>query len=250
MKISVKINNGDSIVKGFAMFGKIFLTNATKAAKSTNKNFKEFIQDSMNSDWPLNEKDYLTWKSTHGYATRPLFRTSLLHNSVSHEIKWGQDFIKGQIGWHEGARYPGKLKGKIWKGRVPNRRKKDLPAPSGMLGDKKSEDDTNYLAQVALWNEKGTEGVGSTTKVPYRMKNGFRRNKSGTVRQRYKTRYYEKFVYSSSGRPPRPFVERAFSTNSDLPFVLFSAALDKTLVRTFKTAGKSKPVAVVDSVPF
>ena len=253
MKISIKIKGGDKIVNGLKRFERSFLSNATKAGKETNKNFKQFLQDTMNDGgWQPNAENYLSWKSWSGYSTRPLFRTSLLHNSIAHELKWGKDSLRGQIGWHEGARYPGELKGKVWKGRVPNKRKKKLEPPSGMYGNPQSSTDTNYLAQVAEWNEKGTEGAVGTVKVPVSVRNGFRKNKRGDATQKWRTKYYNKQVYTSPGRPPRPFVARTFNEHKDLPFILFSLAMDKTVASMFGRAGRAKAPSspIADSVPF
>lgn len=250
LKISVKISNGDKIVTGLKRFEKLFLSNIMKAAKTSNVLVKNQIQYSMKrGTWPPNAADYLKWKSQYGFSTNPLFRTSLLHNSISHKIKHSSDSIGGEIGWYSGARYPGDLKGKIWRGRVPNRGKKNLAPPSGMLGNPKATSDTNYLSQVAYWNEHGTEGTASTVRVSFQVKNGFRRDKQGNSRQKYKNRYYDKQVYSLSGRPPRPFVARAVPAATDHIETNFVMAMRKTTNSVFGR-GRASVAKVLEDAPF
>lgn len=252
MKIAVKFTNADKIIGGIKRFEKTFLSATRAAGKNANLLAKESIKDSMQSMWPPNAPDYLSWKRSNGYGTVPLFRTNLLYNSISHELKMGQDTIKGQIGWHEGARYPGDLKRKTWKGRVPNRRKKDLGAPTGMHAEPTSNHDTNYLAQVAVWNETGTEGKTKTKRIAFAIKNGFRKNKRGDAKQKFRNRYYDVQTYEPSGRPPRPFVERAFVVASDMIYNSFTIALDKTVSTMFGRYGKAKRVSspIRNDVPF
>ncbi len=248
MKIRVKIPaESRAIVRKLRNFEKNFLSQTQMAAKQTNRELRQAIRSSMqDGEWDANEPIYLKWKSQYGYATRPLFRTSLLYNSISHELKRKQDGMVGQIGWHEGARYPGDLKGKVWKGRVPKTRRKLLAAPSGPHGPRMTSHDTNYLAQVAYWNERGEGGVYKTERVARRIKNGRYRN-----RQKYRNRYYDKTVVVQYGRVARPFVEAAFNESDIMAVSNFQIALNKTLRSVFGRGKMSKgALSPVEDIPF
>ena len=252
MKIDVKISKeADRITRGLRRFERTFLQNIAKKSKNANFLIKNQIQYSMKrGDWPANAEKYLNWKRSHGYSSSPLFRTNLLYNSISTEIKWGNNSVKGQIGWNEGARYPGDLQNKQWKGRVPNRRKKDLSAPSGMLGYPMTSHDTNYLAQVAEWNEKGTEGIYKSSTVTKTMRNGFRKAKNGEMKQRFRTKSYEKLITVQSGRPPRPFVARSTEAACEIVEVAFMAAIRDSLETVFKSVQKKTSGVAESAVPF
>ena len=248
--VRVKISNGDKIVSGLKRFDKLFLSSTMKAAKTSNLLVKNQIQYSMKRGmWPPNAADYLKWKTHYGFSRNPLFRTSLLHNSVSHKVKHSNNSIGGMIGWYSGARYPGDLKGKVWKGRVPNRGKKNLAPPSGMMGDPKASSDTNYLAQVAYWNEHGTDGTSKTVRVAVQFKNGFRRTKSGNYNQKYKNRYYDKQVFTLSGRPARPFVAGAVPAATDHIYTNFAGAIRKSITAALGR-GKGSASRVLEDAPF
>jgi len=103
--------------------------------------------------WPPNEEEYRKWKERQGYSSNPLFRTHLLYNSIARKrVSFGPSMISGQVGWWSGARYGGLLHRDTYKGRVPKNRRRYLGKPQG---GKKSMFDTNFLADVARWNEEG-----------------------------------------------------------------------------------------------
>lgn len=248
MKIKVRITgDGKAIVGRFKKFEKSFLAQTRIAGKESNKELRRAIRVSMEEgEWPRNEEDYLKWKSLYGYATRPLFRTRFLYNSVSHELRLKKDGMVGQVGWNEGARYPGDLKGKVWRGRVPKTRRKAQATASGPHGPRKTSFDTNYLAQVAYWNEHGEGGVYKVERVARRVRNGRVRN-----RQKYRSRYYDKKFCVQYGRIARPFVERAFNESDMIPGVNFQLALDKTIASMFGgVKGFRKARAAGSEIPF
>ena len=248
MKIKVSISgDGKAIAARLRKFEKSFLAQTRIAGKESNRELSRSIRTSMDEGgWPQNDPDYLKWKSLYGYATRPLFRTSFLHNSVSHELKMVKDGLKGQIGWHEGARYPGDLKGKVWRGRIPKTRRKPLAPASGPHGPRKTSFDTNYLAQVAYWNEHGEGGVYKLERVARRVRNGRVRN-----RQKFRSRYYDKKVCVQFGRIARPFVAKAFEESDVVPGVNFQLALEKTIASMFGgVKGFRKARSAGSEIPF
>ncbi len=248
MRIKVRISaEGKAVPVKLRRFEKNFLTYTRTAGKQTNKDLVQALKASMkDGEWQHNEEKYLKWKSYSGYSTMPLFRTSLLYNSISQELKLEQDGLAGRIGWHEGARYPGELKGKVWKGRVPNRRRKLLAPPSGPHGPRLTSHDTNYLAQVAYWNEHGEGGIYKRERVARRVKNGRFRN-----RQKYRNRYYDKIVVAQYGRIARPFVEAAFNESDLIPVINFQTALGKTLNAIFGRRKGNKGMSLhVNDIPF
>jgi hypothetical protein len=119
-----------------------------------------------------------------------------------------------------------------------------------MLGDPKSSSDTNYLAQVAYWNEHGTDGKSSTVRVALQFKNGFRKTKAGNVRQKYRNRYYDKQEFTQSGRPPRPFVQSSVSAAIDHIHSNFSSAIMKAVSSALGKGGKASVGRAIEEIPF
>lgn len=228
-------------------FEKNFLVQTRIAGKQSNTEIRRSLRNSMKDvEWPANEPNYLRWKSLYGYSTRPLFRTSLLYNSIGQELKLKSDRVIGQIGWHEGARYPGDLKEKVWKGRVPSVRRKSLAPASGPYGPRMTSNDTNYLAQVAYWNERGEGGVYKVERIARRVRNGRYRN-----RQKFRSKYYDRSICVQLGRTARPFVANAFNESDVIPGSNFEIALSKTVKAMFGGArGPARASSPVEDVPF
>jgi hypothetical protein len=160
--------------------------------------------------WQPNESTYQDWKSQHGYDTRPLFRTHLLANSISHErVAFSMQFIRSDIGWHEGMRYHGSLREQIYKSRVPkNARKYKGPPTSAM----KSTYDTQFLARVALWMEKGAGGT-------QHIKTAGGKNQFKHIQERK----------TGHDNPPRPFVATTAQAVRPEIIELFAIALKHSL---------------------
>lgn len=186
--------------------------------------------------------EYAAWKATHGYNTDPLFRTNLLANSIASELKINlPNSIGGEVGWHSGARYPGKLQGRQWSRGVPRRRRKDLGTPNTEAGSM-SHHDTNFLAQVALWNETGAGQRSNVSEKSYDVKNG--RTPKGTQKWRTKTRMIKEIT--RTGRIARPFVSTTTTEVTDIVYERYVDATHKAFARVY--GGKSKSGA--SGVPF
>ena len=157
MKIRIRISNLQEVKRFHRrvnLFGQVFMRNLRTAQRQAGRDMVRFMRAVMEDEpWIPNADAYRDWKRHHGYATVPLFRTSLLANSISHQAgSFSPQKISGQIGWYSGAQYGGQLQEKIYSGRVP-RRRRTFRTPQSMSF---STRDTQMLADVAYWNETGS----------------------------------------------------------------------------------------------
>jgi len=202
--------------KSWAGFPKKLMSQLGRADLLARKHIVETMRKMMAEGmWSPNEPDYQQWKSTHGYDTRPLFRTHLLANSISHERNsFSPELIRCSVGWHEGMRYFGSLREMIYRSRVPKNARKYKGPPTSA---RNSTYDTQYLAQVAYWLEHGS---GSAKRS---------KGKGGA----WKTKFSKEF------RPARPFVRATHLAVAPTVVSFFSAALAKAL-----------PISGLEEAPF
>lgn len=245
MKLKLKINKADlKFLDRGRNFENIFNGVLIRSSKQLGAEIVKIMRDVMkDGGWGSNEPKYKDWKAMHGYGTNPLFRTSLLYNSIASEVKINlPSSIGGEVGWHPGARYPGNLEKRQWTRGVPKRRKKDLGAPD--TGSSRfSHSDTNFLAQVAKWNEGGAEQVATHRTEQNQVRNGLTRR--STQKHRIKTRTISTTI--RQGRPPRPFVATTRDEVIDLVFERYVDATKKGLARIY---GGKNILGTFDQLPF
>jgi hypothetical protein len=237
MKLKIKINR-DSLkfLQRGKNFENIFNGVLIKSSKQLGVEIKKIMQETMKSGgWEANEPKYKAWKAASGYSTNPLHRTNLLSNSIAHELKISlPNSIGGEVGWHSGARYSGNLGKRQWTRGVPKRRKSNLGSPDTEVS-RFSHSDTNFLAQVAKWNEDGAGQVATHKTEHYSTKNGLTRR--GTQKYRIKTRTISTII--RQGRTARPFVAKTREEVIDLVYERYVAATTKAIGRVYgkKTLG-------------
>ena len=213
MKLSIKIRKEDlSFLQRGRNFENTFNGVLIKTSKAIGKEIVNELKSTMdNNGYDPNTPEYAAWKSLYGYDSRPLFKTNMLYKSIASEVKIAlPNSIGGEVGWHPGARYPGNLQNRIWKRGVPKSRRKTMGAPDTNIGPKNNTD-TNFLAQVALWNNNGLGEQVKHTETPYRAKSGWNykrdpNNRRIRTTQRYHTRVLVSTITTRSGRKARPFV--------------------------------------------
>lgn len=244
MKLTIKIKKPDlKFLQRGKNFENIFNAVLIRTSKQLGKEIVKAMRNIMESgEWEPNEPEYAAWKATHGYATEPLFRTTLLAKSIASGMKINlPNSIGGEVGWHTGARYPGNLQMRQWARGVPKRRKKNLGLPTET--PRMSHSDTNYLAQVARWNEDGAGQISKFHEEQYQVKNGL--TKKGTQKFRMKTRVTKELL--RLGRLPRPFVATTREEVADIVYERYVDATRKAFARIY---GGKNILGDYSSVPF
>jgi len=240
MKLKIKIRKEDlSFLQRGKNFENTFNGVLIKASKGLGKKIVSEMKATMDSNgYEPNTPEYQAWKSLYGYDSRPLFKTNMLYKSIASEVKINlPNTVGGEVGWHPGARYPGNLQNRIWARGVPKRRRKAMGEPDRSIGPKNNTD-TNYLAEVALWNNNGMGERVKHTETPYRAQNGwnYRKGKDGgRVRstQRFRTRTFVKTITTRSGRKARPFVTDTREKVRELVFESYFNATGNALSRVY-----------------